>query len=47
MTGWDILNGVVSSFPPIAATVVLAAAAVVFVVGFARHGHAFLKYGFK
>ena len=47
MTGWDVLGEIMSSFPPIAATVVLAGAAVVFVVGFARYGHSFLKYGFK
>jgi len=36
-----------SSFPPVAATAVLVAAAIVFIVGFARNGHSFLKYGFK
>jgi len=41
------LGEIMGSFPPIAATVVLVGAAVVFIVGFARHGHSFLKYGFK
>jgi len=47
MTGWDVLGEIMSSFPPIAATVVLVGAAVVFIVGFARHGNSFLKHGFK
>ena len=47
MTGWDVLNGIMGSFPPIAATVVLVVAAVVFIAGFAKHGLSFLKHGFR
>jgi hypothetical protein len=46
MTGWDILDKFINGFPPIAATLLLIAAAVVFIVGFSRHGFNFLKYGF-
>jgi hypothetical protein len=47
MTGWDILNKFINSFPPIAATALLVAAAVIFIIGFSKHGINFLKYGFK
>ena len=47
MTGWDILDKFLHSFPPIAATALLVAAAVVFINGFSKHGLNFLKYGFK
>jgi hypothetical protein len=47
MTGWDVLNNLVSVFPPIAAALLLAAAGVVFIIGFSRHGINFIKYGFK
>jgi hypothetical protein len=47
MTAWDVLDKIITSFPPIAATLLLAAAAVVFIVGFSRHGVNFIKYGFK
>ena len=47
MTGWDILDKFLHSFPPIAATALLVAAAVVFIFGFSKHGLNFLKYGFK
>jgi hypothetical protein len=49
MTGWDVLNNIVNGFPPVALAlllVVAVAAAVVFVMGFARHGMNFIKYGF-
>jgi predicted PurR-regulated permease PerM len=50
MTGWDVLDKVISSFPPIVMALILVAvlvAVVIFIVGFSRHGANFLKYGFK
>jgi len=50
MTGWDILDKFISSFPPIVMALILIAvlaAVIVFIVGFSRHGFNFLKYGFK
>jgi hypothetical protein len=50
MTAWDVLNNIINGFPPVALALLLiaaVAAAVVFVVGFARHGVNFIKYGFK
>ena len=50
MTGWDLLDRLTSSFPPITMMLILAAvlvAVVIFIVGFSRHGISFLKYGFK
>jgi predicted PurR-regulated permease PerM len=50
MTGWDILDKVISSFPPVVMALILVAvlvAIVIFIVGFSRHGANFLKYGFK
>jgi hypothetical protein len=47
--GWDVLNNVISKFPPVAMTLLLAVAlvaAIVFVAGFSRHGLDFVKYGF-
>jgi hypothetical protein len=46
MTGWDILDKFINNFPPIAATVLVIAAAVVFIIGFSRRGLNFIKYGF-
>jgi hypothetical protein len=46
MTGWDVLNNIINAFPPIAAILLLAAAAVIFIVGFSRRGLNFIKYGF-
>jgi hypothetical protein len=46
MTAWDVLDKFISSFPPIAATILLAAAVVVFIIGFSRRGLNFIKYGF-
>jgi hypothetical protein len=49
-TAWDVLNNVIAGFPPVAFTLLLAAAlatVVIFIAGFARHGVNFLKYGFK
>jgi hypothetical protein len=47
MTGWDVLDTIIKAFPPVAATVLLVAAMVIFIVGFSKHGANFLKYGFK
>jgi hypothetical protein len=50
MTGWDILNRVIDSFPPLIMALMLAAvlaAAIIFIVGFSKHGAGFLQYGFK
>jgi hypothetical protein len=47
MTGWDILSKYINIFPPIVATALLVAAAVIFIIGFSKHGINFLKYGFK
>ncbi|MDR1836823.1 MAG: hypothetical protein LBQ89_04100 [Treponema sp.] len=50
MTGWDILDKFISSFPPIIMALILTAvlaAVIIFIVGFSRHGFNFLKYGFK
>jgi hypothetical protein len=50
MTGWDVLNNIINGFPPVALALLLVAAvaaAIVFVIGFARHGVNFIKYGFK
>jgi len=46
MTGWDVLDRFINGFPPIAAVILLIAAAVVFIVGFSRRGLNFIKYGF-
>ena len=46
MTGWDILDKFINNFPPIAATILLVVAAVIFLVGFSRRGLNFIKYGF-
>jgi len=50
VTGWDVLDRLIGSFPPIAMTLLLIsalAAVVIFIVGFSKHGSGFLKYGFK
>ena len=50
MTAWDILDKVISSFPPIIMTLMLVsilAAVVTFIIGFGKHGVSFIKYGFK
>jgi len=46
MTGWDILSETIKNLPPIAATFLLVAAAVIFIIGFSRRGLNFIKYGF-
>ena len=50
MTAWDVLDKVLSSFPPIVMALILLAvltSVVIFIVGFSRHGLNFLKFGFK
>jgi len=50
MTGWDILDKFIGSFPPIVMALILLAvlaAVVIFIIGFSKHGVNFLKYGFK
>ena len=46
MTGWDILDKVVNNFSPIAATILLVVAMIIFIIGFSRRGLNFIKYGF-
>ena len=46
MTGWDILDRFITNFPPIAATILMVAAVVIFIIGFSRRGFNFVKYGF-
>jgi polyhydroxyalkanoate synthesis regulator phasin len=47
MTGWDVLSNLINGLPSIVATLVSAAAGVIFLIGFSHHGYNFLKYGFK
>jgi hypothetical protein len=50
MTGRDVLNQIVNSFPPLVMALILVAvlvAVVIFIAGFSKHGINFLKYGFK
>jgi len=47
MTGWDVLSSLINGLPSIVATLVSAAAGVIFLIGFSHHGYNFLKYGFK
>jgi hypothetical protein len=47
MTGWDVLDTFIKTFPPVVATLLLVAAGVIFIIGFSRHGMNFIKYGFK
>jgi hypothetical protein len=50
MGKWESLNNVINGFPPLVLALLLAAilaAVVVCIVGFAKHGVNFLKYGFK
>jgi hypothetical protein len=46
MIGWDVLDNIIRAFPPVVAGLLLAAAGVVFIVGFSRRGLNFIKYGF-
>jgi hypothetical protein len=46
MSGWDVLNNIIIRFPPVAATLMLVAIGVLFIIGFSRHGMDFIKHGF-
>jgi hypothetical protein len=46
MTGWDILADIINNFPSGAAAILFAGAGVIFIVGFAKRGMNFIKYGF-
>ncbi|MDR2482306.1 MAG: hypothetical protein LBD08_01595 [Treponema sp.] len=46
MTGWDILDTIIKAFPPLTAALLLAAAGIIFIIGFSKHGMNFIKYGF-
>jgi FixJ family two-component response regulator len=47
MTVWDFLDKLVAISPPVLAVLLIAAAGVLFLVGFGKHGADFLKHGFK
>jgi hypothetical protein len=47
MSGWDILNELMKSVPPVAALLFFLALGVIFAVGFSKHGVNFIKYGFN
>ncbi|MDR1625723.1 MAG: hypothetical protein LBT33_04205 [Spirochaetia bacterium] len=50
MTGWDVLNNIIQSFPFIVTALFLIAAlvfAVIFIIGFSRHGVDFVRHGFR
>ncbi|MDR0662845.1 MAG: hypothetical protein LBF80_02040 [Spirochaetaceae bacterium] len=47
MTVWDFLDKLASSLSPIMAMVVIIAMALVFIIGFSKHGVDFIKHGFK
>ena len=50
MTGWDVLNNIVTGGFPFAVTALFTIAAfialIIFIVGFAKHGVDFIKHGF-
>jgi hypothetical protein len=47
MTAWDFLDKLAGSLPPIIAMIAVIVMAVVFVIGFSKHGVDFVKHGFK
>ena len=47
MTGWDFLDKLASSLPPILAMILILVMVVVFTIGFGRHGMDFIKHGFR
>jgi hypothetical protein len=47
MTVWDFLDKLIAISPPVLAVLLIAAAGVLFLVGFDKHGADFLKHGFK
>jgi hypothetical protein len=46
MTGWDVLNDIISVFPPVAAALLFVTAGTIFILGFTKRGMNFIKYGF-
>ena len=42
-----VLDTVIKIFPPFLAVILIAAAAILFMIGFSRHGLNFIKYGFR
>jgi hypothetical protein len=47
MSGWDILNELMKSVPPVVALLFFLALGVIFAIGFSRYGVNFFKYGFS
>ena len=50
MNGWDVLNSIISGFPPVAFALLLViaiVAAIITMVGFSRNGLDFFKHGFR
>jgi uncharacterized membrane protein YccC len=50
MNGWEVLNNVISTVPPVTMALLLTAAvvaAVIFIIGFSRHGVDFIRHGFR
>lgn len=47
MTGWDMVDKMASSLPPIVALVLVVAVVIVLTIGFCKHGVDFIKHGFK
>jgi hypothetical protein len=47
MTVWDFLDKLIAISPPVLAVLLIAAAGILFLVGFGKHGADFLKHGFK
>jgi septal ring factor EnvC (AmiA/AmiB activator) len=43
----SVVNEIIKNLPPLAVTLLLITAGIVFIIGFSRHGINFLKYGFK
>jgi hypothetical protein len=43
----SVINELMKNLPPLAISLLLIAAGVIFIIGFSRHGINFLKYGFK
>jgi len=46
MSIWVVVDRIIGVFPPIAATVLAVVIIVMFIIGFARRGMNFIKYGF-
>jgi hypothetical protein len=46
MTGWNVVGDIIKNISPLVVTLLAVTAAVIFIIGFSRHGMNFLKYGF-